>query len=74
MNIWMYTCIILRIIWAVSLIPILQVEFNAPPEASESPNKNSYSLEIQTPPDRIGFFGVPIPSEKNRNVGVIPFK
>ena len=30
------------------------------------------SLRIQTSPDRIGM-RVPIPSEKNRNVGVIPF-
>ncbi len=32
----------------------------------------SISLRIQIPPDRIGL-RVPIPSEKNRNVGVIPF-
>ena len=30
------------------------------------------SLRIQTPPDRIGL-RVPIPSQRNRNVGVIPF-
>ena len=35
--------------------------------------QKNYSLRIQTPPGSNRIEGIPIPSEKNRNVGVIPF-